>query len=174
MLTDDPTEVRRARRLILPGVGAFDAAMKHLQGKGLLRALDQRVAAGVPILGICLGMQLLARSSEEGNHSGLGWIPATARRITAQTELPVPHVGWNTVTVVKPHALFTGLHRDARFYFSHSYHLVCDVPADVLAMTRYGDVFPSAVQRDHVIGVQFHPEKSHRYGQDLLAHFLAL
>ena len=174
VLTDDPMEVRRAQRLIIPGVGAFDATIGVLRAKGLLEALDERFRAGVPVLGICLGMHLLANSSEEGTEPGLGWIPATVRRIDGPPTLPVPHLGWNTVRAVRPHPLFSDLDDDARFYFAHSYRVVCDVPSDVLAVTTYGADFPSAVERDHVLGVQFHPEKSHPYGLRLLDRFLHL
>lgn len=174
VFTDDPTEVRRAERLIIPGVGAFDATVDSLRAKGLLEALDERIRVGVPVLGICVGMHLLANSSEEGTEQGLGWLPATVRRIKGHRTLRVPHLGWNTVRALRPHPLFHDLDDDARFYFAHSYHLVCDVPSDVLAVTTYGGDFPSAVERDHVLGVQFHPEKSHRYGLQLLDRFLHL
>lgn len=172
--TDDAAEVRRARRLLIPGVGAFDAAVGSLLQSGLIEALEERVRAGVPLLGICLGMQLLANSSEEGSSPGLGFIPATVRRINGRPTHRVPHLGWNRVHVTRKHVLFDCLEDDARFYFAHSYRLVCDSKSDVLGVTRYADDFASVVQRDNVIGVQFHPEKSHRYGQEVLGRFIRL
>ena len=174
VLTDDPAEVRRAQRLLIPGVGAFDPAIDALRASGLVEALEDRVRWGAPVLGICLGMQLLANSSDEGSGPGLGWIPATARRLSSLPAQRVPHLGWNSVRLVREHPLLTYLEDDARFYFSHSYRLVCNVESDIVGMTSYCEDFPAIVQRDNVLGVQFHPEKSHRYGQDLLGSFLQL
>jgi len=174
----DAGEISRADRLILPGVGAFDTGMTHLNASGLLPVLrEQALERKKPILGICLGMQLLTHSSEEGSLPGLGWIAgATVRfRFTGdQTKLRIPHMGWNTVTPTRDHLLFRDLADEAAFYFVHSYHVVCQHDSDVLAQAQYGYNFACAVQRDNICGTQFHPEKSHRFGLQLLRNFAAL
>jgi glutamine amidotransferase len=175
-VTEDPIAVSRAYRLVLPGVGAFDPAVTHLARTGLREAVIERILAGVPTLGICLGMQLFANWSEEGSLAGLGWISGHVRRLgagsTGSRELRVPHMGWNTVSTSKPHFLFDGIDPSARFYFAHSYHFVCDSESDVLATTTYGAPFASAVARENVIGIQFHPEKSHALGLQILSRFV--
>lgn len=174
-VTEDPRVVSRAHRMILPGVGAFDPAITYLARTGLREAVIDRVLAGVPTLGICLGMQLFANRSDEGTLAGLGWIPGHVRRLgttAGSAELRVPHMGWNTVCTTKPHYLFDGVGTTERFYFAHSYHLVCDSESDVLATTTYGAPFASAVQRENVIGIQFHPEKSHALGLQVLSRFV--
>lgn len=174
--TADPAEIERAERLILPGVGAFDYAMKHLNDSGLIPVLNQKVLTEkTPILGICLGMQILAEGSEEGAPvPGLGWIKGRVKRFDMpdayKKRLKIPHMGWNDITPQK--GLFTGLDPESRFYFVHSYHMCCDDPADVGATTTYGYSFTSAVQRENIIGMQFHPEKSHHYGWELIERFL--
>lgn len=173
-VTEDPNAVSRADRLILPGVGAFDPAMTHLARTGLREAVVDRVLAGVPTLGICLGMQLFANRSEEGTLPGFGWIPGHVRRLgttAGSGQLRVPHMGWNTISTAKSHYLFDGIGATGRFYFAHSYHFVCDSESDVLATTTYGAPFTSAVQRENVIGIQFHPEKSHAFGLQVLSRF---
>ncbi|MGH8991765.1 MAG: imidazole glycerol phosphate synthase subunit HisH [Acidimicrobiia bacterium] len=176
--SDDPDEVRSAPRLILPGVGSFDAAAQRLRRLGLVEALKEAVMdRGCPILGICLGMQLFAESSAEGCEPGLGWLAGRVERIDALgDDRPprVPHMGWNTLDLHHEKGwLLAGLDGDARFYFAHSYSLVCADPGDVLTTTTYGCEFTSAVHRGNVTGTQFHPEKSHRYGMRLLENFLA-
>jgi imidazole glycerol-phosphate synthase subunit HisH len=171
-----PEQVARAARLVLPGVGAFDRAMAILHERGLAAALDERVAAGVPILGICLGMQLMTRSSEEGQAAGLGWIAARTVRFLPRyggVSVKVPHMRWNTIRPAVPGTLFDPDETDARFYFVHSYCVECDDPADVAATAVHGREFVCAFQRGSVMGVQFHPEKSHRYGMRLLERFAA-
>jgi glutamine amidotransferase len=148
--------------------------MDALRSNRLVEALEEQVRAGVPLLGICLGMHLLANASEEGTTPGFGWIPAIVRRIDRRSGQRVPHLGWNSVHAERKHPLFDCLPDEARYYFAHSYQFVCDWKSDVLGVTRYGDDFVSAVQRENVLGVQFHPEKSHRYGQELLARFLQM
>jgi glutamine amidotransferase len=168
--TADPKFVRTADKLILPGVGAFDNGMRQIADLGLRPALDEAVRErGTPVLGICLGMQLLTSGSEEGELSGLGWISGRTVRFRVNG-LKVPHMGWNTVRPEPGAVLFEGLEEGARFYFVHSYHVEC--PEDeALAHTGYGGEFVSAVGRGRIFGVQFHPEKSHRFGMQLLRNF---
>ena len=169
-----PDAIARAEKLILPGVGAFDHGMAALSERGLAEALKKRVAcASVPLLGICLGMQLLGNSSEEGSLAGLGLIDGRCARFRFGDERPlkVPHMGWNVLAPKRASPLFKGLEENARFYFVHSYHLVCADASDVLATAHYGIEFTAVVQRGNVWGVQFHPEKSHRFGMTLLRNF---
>jgi len=176
-ITDRASEIERAQKLILPGVGAFDTAMSNLRSLDLIDTLGHVRDRGLPILGLCLGMQLLARSSEEGSLAGFGWIPADVVRFRldeSDRSLHVPMMGWNYVRVIRPHGLVANLDEDPRFYFAHSYHLVCDNAEDVVALTTYGYDFPSVVQRGNVMGAQFHPEKSHRFGMKIFENFLAL
>ncbi len=177
-ISADAGELAQADKLILPGVGAFDSGMTNLRESGLLPVLQQHtLVRKKPILGICLGMQLLMRGSEEGQLPGLGWIAgATVRfRFAAeQAQLRIPHMGWNTITPRPERMLFRELEEDAAFYFVHSYHVVCDDEADAAATARYGYDFVCAVQRDNILGTQFHPEKSHRYGLRVLQNFAAL
>lgn len=170
--------IARAERLILPGIGAFDRGMKNLHEHGLVEPLRRRVLEeGAPLLGLCLGAQLLTRASVEGQQAGLGWVEAETVPLAQGFEevcgrLKVPHVGWNFTYRGREHPLLEGLEEPARFYFVHSFKLLCDDPADVLLRTRYGEVvFTSGFARGNVVGVQFHPEKSHRYGKTLLANF---
>jgi glutamine amidotransferase len=168
------SDIQSATSLVLPGIGAFDKAMQTLQERRLLEALNEAVLGRrVPVLGVCLGMQLLARRSEEGTLAGLGWIAADVIRITppAGSGLKVPHIGWSEVQAQGTSGLLrrtpAGGDPD-RFYFDHSYHMVCDDPCDVAGTFSYGQDLCCAVQREHVSGVQFHPEKSHRFGMRLL------
>lgn len=171
----DPSVLRSATKLILPGVGAFDAGMAELARRGFVDLLKERVVdGGVPLLGICLGMQLIGLGSEEGKLAGLGWIDARSVRFrfSGNNGSPrVPHMGWNSLTLTRPDPLWEGLEDEARFYFVHSFHMECAEPADVLATTHYGYDFPSVIGRGHVLGTQFHPEKSHKYGLRLLRNF---
>ena len=175
VLSRKPEDVARAERLVLPGVGAFDRGMAHLDAFGLAEPLRQRALTdGVPTLGICLGMHLLTSGSDEGERPGLGWIPGRARRIPASPDRTVPHMGWNHVTAVRDNPLvpLDGVRR--RFYHVHSFHVVPDAPADVLATTLYGDELATVIGRGNVFGTQFHPEKSHRFGMDLFERFARL
>jgi len=167
-----------ASKLILPGVGAFDSGMKNLESRGLVQVLNKRVLEDkVPILGVCLGLQLFCRNSEEGQLAGLGWLDAETIRFkyqVAEANLKIPHMGWNQLRVCQAHPLFSGLEDVNRFYFVHSYHVVCTNQDNVLAATSYGFDFTSAVVKDNIMGVQFHPEKSHNFGMRLLKNFVEL
>jgi glutamine amidotransferase len=172
------SDVLRAEKLLLPGVGSFDNAMQKLAQLDLIAPLRERALAGVPVMGICLGMQLLAEGSEEGVLPGLNLIPGKVRRFKFDGDaapLKVPHMGWNRVRTAKQHRLTQGIEDDeARFYFVHSFHYDCADEADRLLQTRYGYEFTSGVQRGNVMGVQFHPEKSHRFGMQLIKNFIEL
>lgn len=173
----DPAEVLSAEKLILPGVGAFDNGMRHLREQGLAEPVVEAVTEhDIPLLGICLGMQLLGRGSEEGNEPGLGLVPAVSVRFRFPEGSPfkVPHQGWNKLSLRRPTSLVDEQDPQTRFYFSHSYHLVCDSDDDVLATADYGGPFTAMVQRRGLHGAQFHPEKSHVYGMRLLKTFAGL
>ncbi len=172
-ITARAADIEAADRIILPGNGAFDACVRGLRDTGLVPLLTHRVLEQkVPLLGICVGAQMLGQGSEEGQDSGLGWLRMRSRRFVAQPGLRVPHMGWNEVWPQHPgDPRLQGLQADARFYFVHSYHLVPDDPDDVLLWAHYGHDFAAAVAHGHIMGVQFHPEKSHRYGKQLLARF---
>jgi glutamine amidotransferase len=172
-----PDKLRSAKKVLLPGVGSFDNAMIKLEQLELVQPLRDCAALGVPLFGICLGMQLLAQSSEEGALPGLGLIPGRVRRFSfnaGQSALKIPHMGWNLVSPCKRHPLAEGLEAGARFYFVHSYHYECEDHEDELFKTHYGYDFVSGVQRGNVMGVQFHPEKSHRFGMQLFKNFIGL
>jgi glutamine amidotransferase len=170
-VTADPDAVGKADRVVLPGVGAFGACARGLRAiPGMTEALDARVRdQGAPFLGVCVGMQLMADAGEEmGRHEGLGWIPGTVRPMPASDTVRVPHMGWNDVIPTRPHPLI----ERGEAYFLHSYHLVPDNGHEIAAMTDHGGGHVAAVARDNLLGVQFHPEKSQRYGIALLERFL--
>ena len=178
MASSLPEDILQADKLILPGVGAFDNGMTNLKESGLLSVLNEKVLAKkTPILGICLGMQLLTRRSAEGGLEGLGWIEADTVRFRfgkEESTLKVPHMGWNTVRFKPGSILSSGLENEARFYFVHSFHVVCDREENVAGKTFYGYEFSSAIQNGNIMGVQFHPEKSHKYGLRLLKNFVEM
>lgn len=178
MLVDRAEGLRRADRIILPGVGAFASGMANLQERGLDAALREEVLGnGVLFLGLCLGMQLLATSGWEGGTEtkGLQWIEGEVRRLTpADPSVRIPHVGWNEVHFLRPSALFREVPEGRDFYFVHSYHLICANPRDIVAETPYGSSFVSAVAKNNVYGVQFHPEKSQRVGFKVIRNFVEL
>lgn len=180
LLTREPKDIQQAEKLILPGVGAFDRAVLNLRGFGLFDLLNERVLGErVPVLGICLGMQLLTEGSDEGRDMpGFGWIHGRTVRFPAgQAEfgdLRVPHMGWNTIEIRRPNPLLSDQGQWSRYYFVHSYHVRCSDEADVLATARYGIEFHAAVNRDNIYGTQFHPEKSHKYGLAVLRSFASL
>jgi len=170
-LASSPRDLLSARHIILPGVGAFDSAIKSLNESGMRETLDYLVLEkGVPVLGVCVGMQMMAHRSEEGNLSGLGWLPASVERFDITKKLPLPHMGWNDVTQVKESSLFSGL-SNPRFYFLHSYRVISRDSSHILSTTDYGEKFVSAVSDRNIFGVQFHPEKSHHWGVKLLDNF---
>lgn len=173
--SSDPDVLQQAEKLILPGVGAFDAGMNKLNECGLVPLLNHLVLEKkVPTLGLCLGLHLMTRKSEEGQAQGLGWLDAETLRFKfspEQPQLKVPHMGWNTIEIRRSHPLFADLDPDARFYFVHSFYVQSHDPAAVLAETDYGGYFHSIFGKDNIMGAQFHPEKSHKYGMRLLKNF---
>lgn len=174
VVTSDPDTIAAASKLILPGVGAFDAGMTNLERLGLVAPLEEAVQRrGATVLGICLGMQLMTRGSDEGTRRGLGWVAADTVRFDRQAhpELRVPHMGWNVVSGPRPSAIAEGLGDEARFYFVHSYYVACDDRAEVNLECTYGRPFDAAFSTGNIHGVQFHPEKSHRFGMTLLRNF---
>jgi glutamine amidotransferase len=173
-----PEKINNADKIILPGIGSFDTGMKNLAERGLIGVLYERVIKEkVAILGICLGMQLLTKRSQEGGLDGLGWVDADTVKFNFDNHnggLRIPHMGWNTVEPVKENLLFKDMSGEVRFYFAHSYHVVCYNSSDIIAMTCYGYNFVSVFQNKNIFGVQFHPEKSHSFGMKVLENFVAL
>ncbi|MCT4223077.1 imidazole glycerol phosphate synthase subunit HisH [Elizabethkingia anophelis] len=167
-----------AQKLILPGVGHFDHAMSQLNNSGMRETLDELVLdKKIPVIGICVGMQMMANNSDEGKMDGLKWIDATVKKfdeakIRQVTRLP--HMGWNDVKPIKDLDLFKGLEKDAIFYFLHTYYFDCNNREDIMAITDYGGEFASAAHHENKYGIQFHPEKSHSYGEILLHNFAKL
>lgn len=179
VVTSDPDVIASAGKLILPGVGAFDAGMQQIHARGLRSVLDERaIGRGVPVLGICLGFQLLAQASTEGAEKGLGWIDAASVRLVndpARPDIRVPHMGWNRLAVRDAvHPLMAGFDDSPRFYFAHSYHVVCNDSSDVLATVTHGEELVACIAHGNVMGAQFHPEKSHKFGLRLLTNFANL
>lgn len=174
-IAESARDVEAADLIVMPGVGHFDHCAKALRKSGLVEAISARVIGDkVPFLGICVGMQLLGRCSEEGSEPGLGWIDGEVRRFAFPDSIaprPVPHMGWNSVASKSSEPLLSTDDEDQRFYFAHSYHMICDRPDDVIATANYGYAFCAAVRRGNIAGVQFHPEKSHRFGLRLLKNF---
>lgn len=174
----DESELERADRIILPGVGAFDWAMTRLEESGMRARLHDLVMVRKrPVLGICVGMQMLARRSDEGEQAGLGWIDADVRRFDEgafKQQTHLPHMGWNDVMPVTAECLFRGMEPRPRFYFLHSYYFSPSRPANTLGVTDYNGLFTSAVRSENIYGVQFHPEKSHHWGIQLLKNFAEL
>lgn len=178
-ISSDTEIIGNASKLILPGVGSFDYGISSLKSSSFYKVLEAKVLnKGTPILGVCLGAQLLTESSEEGTFPGLGWIKGKVvgfnTTIMKEKKLKVPHMGWTSVTSKRESMLFTGMHPDPRFYFVHSYHLECANQEDEILTANYGYEFPAAIERSNIIGVQFHPEKSHKYGMKLYENFVNL
>ena len=167
-----------SEKLILPGVGAFDFAMEQLNASGMRQILDELVLdKKVPIIGICVGMQMMGNRSDEGSAEGLKWIDADIIKFDEtliQQRTKLPHMGWNDVSPLSGHPLFNGLEQDSIFYFLHSYYFNCNNKEDIIAVSDYGISFASAVNSNNVYGIQFHPEKSHQYGEKLLNNFAQL
>ena len=177
VITSDKGEIAEATKLILPGVGAFDTGMRNLLELDLVDILNKKVVEEkTPVLGICLGMQLLSSGSEEGSLNGLGWINASTVRFEFEDsqEYKIPHMGWNFITQHKTSRLLDNMYSDPRFYFVHSYFFKANNPEDILTSTTYEIEFTSAVERGNILGVQFHPEKSHKFGMKLLENFVDL
>ncbi len=169
-------DIQAADKVILPGVGHFDYGMQHLYDSGLVNVLNNDVLINKkPILGICLGVQLLTQSSEEGKEKGLGWIKGKTIAFDKNRLSPgqkIPHMGWTDVKAFERSKLFTGMYAEPRFYFVHSYHLALNNPVDILAAANYGYDFTVGIEHENILGVQFHPEKSHKFGMKLLENFV--
>jgi len=177
LISSDPDTVSQADKLILPGVGAFDTCAEKLRQSGLTGILNKKVLEeGTPVLGVCVGMQLLMEGSEEGSQPGLGWIKGRVIKFR-QEKLPsgwkIPHMGWTDIIVKKPSPLFYGMYDEPRFYFVHSYHPDPADTADVLVEADYGYTFAAGLEHGNIAGVQFHPEKSHKFGLRLLSNFVS-
>lgn len=174
-VVDDASSIKESKKLLLPGVGAFDYNMKKLNESGLREALDEMVLKKkIPVLGICLGLQIMAVSSEEGKLSGLGWIKGCVKKfddklITIKPK--IPHMGWNSIKVKSAPELFKGIDVEKGFYFIHSYYIEVENKVDIMTTTNYGHEFVSAVHKDNIFATQFHPEKSHSNGIQLLKNF---
>ena len=172
VISNDPLAIRRGKRIVLPGVGAFDAGIEALRRQDLDSALKDAVASSSYVLGICLGAQLLFRESEEGRSSGLELLSGRVRRFQLEEQgLRVPHMGWNVVSPRQAATLFHSAHGEQRFYFAHSFYMQCANADDVAAHCDYGGKFACVVEHERVFGVQFHPEKSHSFGLDLFKRF---
>ena len=178
VITDKEEELRAASKLVLPGVGAFDEVMARLNESGLREILDELVLEKkIPVIGVCVGMQILAESSEEGEIDGLGWINGTVKKIDVSNLLHkphLPHMGWNVATPIRSHSLLENLDIDKGFYFLHSYCFHCNEEEDALMATDYGEKITSAVNHDNIFGTQFHPEKSHGNGIQIFKNFANL
>lgn len=169
----DPEKLSSFDKLIVPGVGAFADAMAKLIKTGMDQALDEQAKDGTPILGLCLGMQLMCNDSEEGGQvQGLGWFNANVRRFPENSSLKVPHIGWNNLQIAKDHPLFKEIGPDPDVYFVHSYRVECTHREDVLAWCDYGEPFVAIIAQDNLIGIQFHPEKSQRVGLAMMRSFV--
>ena len=178
VITSDAQQVSIAEKIILCGIGSFDDGMNKLESMGLIEVLKKKVLEDrIPVMGVCLGMQLFTLGSEEGKKQGLGFVNAYSRRFdfTGLAEgqpLRIPHMGWNSVQPVKESRLAENLPPSSRFYFVHSFRVELENPTDELFRTNYGYPFTSAFEKDNIIGVQFHPEKSHKYGMQLYENFV--
>jgi len=171
-ITNMPDEIERADRIILPGNGSFDACVKSLRNSGLVPIIEHKVLErGVPLLGICVGAQMLGKESEEGTEAGLGWFDMKVRRFPDMQGLRIPCMGWNEVRPAKLHYITQNIDPESRFYFVHSYYMDPVNESDVLLLSDYGIEFSAAVSKMNILGVQFHPEKSHKFGKRLLAAF---
>ena len=174
----EPEDLKKADKLILPGVGAFDATMQQLIDSGLQEKLNKLVLEEkVPILGICVGLQVMGYGSDEGKLSGLGWIPGKVKKFdesSIEIKPKLPHMGWNVINDIRTHPIFREIDSDFGFYFVHSFYFECESDENILATSNYGDEFTSSIYANHIIGTQFHPEKSHGNGVQLLKNFAQL
>ena len=175
-ISTDANDIINAQKIVLPGVGNFEKGIKNLKEKGLIDALNEAVIKrSVPVLGICLGMQLMTDFSEEGNVNGLGWIKAETIKFDFKAnELKIPHMGWNNIKILNEDGLFKEINEDHFFYFVHSYYVTCKNNEDILSTTEYGDSFVSAFKKNNIYGCQFHPEKSHDAGINVIKNFASL
>ncbi|MFN8259046.1 MAG: imidazole glycerol phosphate synthase subunit HisH [Bacteroidales bacterium] len=172
IIINKPEDIERADKFILPGVGAFDYGINQLLTSGIKDSLSECVLVKkMPILGICLGMQLLTNSSHEGNSIGLGWIDADTIRFENHADYKIPHMGWNYVHDFKNEGIFEGFQEIPKFYFVHSYYVVCKKSENILCQTSYINKFTSGIINQNIIGIQFHPEKSHKYGMQVFKNF---
>ena len=166
------SELLKSQKILFPGVGSFDNSMSKLNNSGLRNSLEDLVIKKkVPILGVCVGMQMFAENSEEGNLEGLGWFNANVRKFNTSPNILVPHMGWNNISIQKNHIITNDLSQESFFYFLHSYYFSCKNTQDIVCNTTYGSEFSSIVNKNNITGVQFHPEKSHSAGQILLSNF---
>lgn len=173
-IASTPEDVEASERLLLPGIGAFDTGMRLLREAALVGPIQSFGESGRPLLGICLGMQLLLDSSEEGTGPGLGLVPGTSEHFDESMGLRVPHVGWNTIAPSHPDPLLADLPDDSRFYFVHSYRVVPELAEHTLAVSEYGVPFSSMIRAGNIMGAQYHPEKSHAFGMQVLRNFASL
>jgi imidazole glycerol-phosphate synthase subunit HisH len=165
-------DLQKASKLILPGVGAFDHAIQKLDESGMREEIENLVVSEkLPLLGVCVGMQMLAQSSEEGKLNGLGWINATVKRFDSSNGAILPHMGWNNITPISQNGLFKNMKMDTRFYFLHSYYFDALDKSDITATANYQGEYVCSVKKSNIFGVQFHPEKSHHFGMKLLKNF---
>jgi glutamine amidotransferase len=177
IISSSPKDIISADKIILPGVGHFGRAMSNLKELNLLNALHEAVLVKQkPILGICLGMELMAKESEEGHAEGLGWLDAEviSFKVSDRIKYKIPCIGWNQISIRKNSSLMHNISESSDFYFLHSYHLKMNNQSDILSETRYDYCYPSAIERDNIFGVQYHPEKSHDAGAQLLKNFIDL
>ena len=169
------SELESATKIILPGVGSFDWAMDKLNKSGMRETLDHLVLEkNIPVMGICVGMQMMANSSEEGQKEGLGWFDAKVKKIKSDKKIDLPHMGWNEINIKNDSTLFQGLQNNARFYFLHSYYFETNEDECILCETNYGGLFTSAAKKNNIFAIQFHPEKSHQWGECILKNFSKL
>jgi glutamine amidotransferase len=177
-IADYPEQIQGSEKIILPGVGAFDETIAMLNDSGFRSILDHEALVNmVPVLGICVGMQILANKSEEGSLQGLGWINGNVKKIDStllNSKPKIPHLGWNSIKVAKVSKLFNNVEGEEGFYFLHTYYFECEDQANILSTTHYGKSFASSVNNKNIYGVQFHPEKSHQNGVNLLKNFASL
>lgn len=177
-ISSDPKIIEIAKKIILPGVGHFKTGMKNLAELGIIDVLTKKaLLEKTPILGICLGMQLLTKKSEEGNVKGLGWIDAETKKFhfpNCSKKIRIPHVGWNTINLKNPSILLNNINPAERFYFTHSYYVTCSNHENIIATTHYGTDFVSVLQKENICGTQFHPEKSHKNGFEIIKNFIRI
>lgn len=177
-VVSDHHDIINADKLILPGVGAFDSAMQKLKSINILDSINEfTLIKKKPILGVCVGMQIMAKSSEEGEIEGLGWIDSNVKLFNSNnlnSDYPVPHMGWNNILPEKENILLKGLSKESFFYYLHSYYFECNDPENIIATTEYINKFTCVVSKENIFGIQFHPEKSHDAGMQMLLNFARL